>query len=81
MLARKQEPRPPLEQRIAEFRRELDSFILGRAIEIKKGTPGVPLDNILQMLNHNLGCQCAVATQIVADRRRDSEIASCQESK
>ena len=44
---------PPLEQRIADFRRGLDNFIRERALEIQKGT-GLPLPMILQLLDHNL---------------------------
>lgn len=82
MLAHKQtrEVAPPLEQRIADFRRGLDNFIRERALEIQKGT-GLPLPMILQLLDHNLGCQCAVATEIVATRKRDAEIAARQEGK
>lgn len=72
---------PPLEDRIAAFRRELDGFVLARALEIEQSSPGVPLETIMVMLNRGSGCQCAVAEQIVATRKKDAEIASRQESK
>jgi hypothetical protein len=84
MLAHKQTrevaPQPPLEDRIASFRKELDKFITARALELKQGT-GLPLPIILQLLNQNLGCQCSVAAEIVATRKRDAEIAAREESK
>ena len=83
MLAHKQikGAEPPLEQRIAEFRKHLDSFILGRALEIQQSTSGVPFETIMLMLSQNSGCQCAVATQDRATRKRDAEIAARQEGK
>ena len=85
MLAHKQTKgaatEPSLEQRIAEFRKHLDSFILARAVEIQKSSSGVPLETIMVMLGRNSGCQCAIAEKVIGDRKRDADIAARQESK
>jgi hypothetical protein len=51
--------KPPLKDRIAEIRAEIDAFIDAKAEELKAGIPGVPL----QVLRNDLtarapSCQC-----------------------
>jgi hypothetical protein len=50
---------PPLKDRIAEIRAEIDAFIDAKAEEIKEGCAGVPLACIRRDLTARAGdCQC-----------------------
>lgn len=80
MLARKLKEeavaRPPLEDRIAELRRDIEAFIEARIDEL--ATPGLPRGVIRQTILGNLHCSCAGALKILADKQRDFEIAARQ---
>jgi hypothetical protein len=51
--------KPPLKDRIAEIRAEIDAFIDAKAEELKVGIPGIPLVCIRRDLTARAGdCQC-----------------------
>ncbi len=70
--------KPALEQRISEVRADCVAYIHLRAQEIKEGSPGVPLESILVILNA-AGCPCIAALDVAKTRRRDEAIAKSQQ--
>jgi len=70
-------PKQTLEDRIAAFRGELEAFVEERAREVQKGT-GLPIGTIMQVITGGSQCRCAVAQKVIAERKRDEEIAARQ---
>jgi hypothetical protein len=72
---------PPLEDRILAFREELETFVRDRCLELKgsQSGEGLPLEIIFQMLSGNSQCRCAVALKVIAERKKDEEIAARQQ--
>ena len=67
---------PPLEERIAALQDEIDAICEARAREISKSS-GVPFQNILMMMGQTAnGCQCKAALKMIADKKRDEDIAA-----
>jgi hypothetical protein len=65
---------PPLDERIASIRAEIDAFIDERAAEIKKTCEGVPELVIRNLLTARAGgCQCSAYMQI---KKQDDEEAA-----
>jgi hypothetical protein len=66
-------PKPqPLDERVRNFRAELDAFIDARVAEIKKTCPGVPEGVLRNTLTRGM-CQCGVVLEIM---RTDEEQAA-----
>jgi hypothetical protein len=66
----------PLQLRIEDFRRELETYVNEYAEQIKRSSAGagLPIQSILQMLMGGSQCRCAVALKILSDQKRDKEI-------
>ena len=69
--------RPPLADRIAAFRQELEAFVNSRAAELTKGT-GLPLQVVLQTMTGGSHCVCSAALRVVRDIEEEKEIARRQ---
>ena len=58
-ILKKSTPPPLDEQRIRQFRAELDAFIDAKAEEMAAQSPGVPPPVLRNMItNRTFGCQC-----------------------
>jgi hypothetical protein len=67
---------PPLEERVAAFRAELDIFLDARVAEIKKTCPGVPPEVIRLSLTRGMGCQCDAVQEIKRQDNKQAETAA-----
>jgi hypothetical protein len=67
---------PSLSDRIEGLRNDLNRFIDERVAELH--TPGLPAQTIRQMVTGGGFCECRSALRIMADRKRDDEIAKRQ---
>jgi hypothetical protein len=71
----------PIEARIRGLQEELEGLVMARAQEIKNSPTGsgLPLETIVMMLRGHTGaCQCATALKVIADQKKDAEIAERQ---
>jgi len=58
---------PPLDERIANIRADIDAFIDARVAEIRKTPAGKELPDtvVRRSLTHGIGCQCAAYLNII----------------
>jgi hypothetical protein len=68
-----------LEDRIEALRAEIDATLEAKAKEIARGQ-GLPYQSILMMMGQTAnGCQCKAALRLIAEQKRDKEIAESQQ--
>jgi hypothetical protein len=69
-------PLPSLADRMAELHSDIEKFIDERVAEIR--ADGVPREVLKQMLAGGSTCWCRIASRVIADRAKESEIAARQ---
>jgi len=62
----KPQPELPLEDRIAAFHAELERYIEGKVEEMKRESPGVPVQVLRNLVSHRApGCPCRQAEELL----------------